>query len=88
MVGFSRFSRSRKEGFLAAEFFGTRRYQNTATRNGYMTWSAWDAQGREWKFQKDHTQNRTKGASGWGLEIIHPHQLHPAARRVSQAAAA
>ena len=42
-----------KAAKLAAEFFGTRRYQNTATRNGYMTWSAWDAQGREWKFQKD-----------------------------------
>ena len=37
----------------AAEFFGTRRYQNTAGRNGYSTWSAWDAEGREWKFQKD-----------------------------------
>ena len=36
-----------KAAKLAAEFFGTRRYQNTATRNGYMTWSAWDAQGRE-----------------------------------------
>ena len=37
----------------AAEFFGTKRYQNTAGRNGYSTWSAWDADGREWKFQKD-----------------------------------
>ena len=42
-----------KAAKLAAEFFGTCRYQNAATRNGYMTWSAWDAQGREWKFQKD-----------------------------------
>lgn len=38
---------------LAAEFFGTGRYENTASRNGYYTWSAWDAQGREWKFQRD-----------------------------------
>jgi len=38
---------------VAAEFFGTGRYQNTATRNGYSTWSAWDSEGREWKFQKD-----------------------------------
>lgn len=38
---------------IAAEFFGTNRYQNTAYRNGYSTWSAWDAQDREWKFQKD-----------------------------------
>ena len=38
---------------LAAEFFGTGRYEDTAYRNGYRTWSAWDAQGREWKFQRD-----------------------------------
>lgn len=38
---------------LAAEFFGTGRYEYTAQRNGYSTWSAWDADGREWKFQKD-----------------------------------
>ena len=38
---------------IAAEFFGTGRFQDTAHRNGYMTWSAWDAQDREWKFQKD-----------------------------------
>ena len=38
---------------IAAEFFGTGRYEDTARRNGYRTWSAWDATGREWKFQKD-----------------------------------
>ena len=38
---------------LAATFFGTNNHRNTASRNGYCTWSAWDAQGREWKFQKD-----------------------------------
>lgn len=38
---------------LAADFFGTGRCENTAARNGYSTWSAWDADGREWKFQKD-----------------------------------
>lgn len=38
---------------IAADFFGTGRYQDTAYRNGYSTWSAWDEQGREWKFQKD-----------------------------------
>ena len=42
-----------KAAKVAAEFFGTDRYENTAGRNGYSTWSAWDAQGREWKFQKD-----------------------------------
>lgn len=38
---------------IAAEYFGTGRYENTAIRNGYSTWSAWDEQGREWKFSKD-----------------------------------
>lgn len=38
---------------IAAKFFGTNRFEDTADRNGYSTWSAWDAQGREWKFQKD-----------------------------------
>ena len=38
---------------VAAEHFGTGRYENTAGRNGYYTWSAWDADGREWKFQRD-----------------------------------
>ena len=42
-----------KAARLAAEFFGTGRFENTAGRNGYYTWSAWDAEGREWKFQKD-----------------------------------
>ena len=42
-----------KAAKLAAEYFGTGRYENTASRNGYSTWSAWDEQGREWKFQKD-----------------------------------
>lgn len=42
-----------KAARLAATFFGTGRYENTARRNGYCTWSAWDADGREWKFQKD-----------------------------------
>ena len=42
-----------KAAKLAAEFFATGRYEDTARRNGYSTWSAWDEQGREWKFQKD-----------------------------------
>ena len=42
-----------KAAELAAAFFGTGRFENTASRNGYYTWSAWDASGREWKFQKD-----------------------------------
>ena len=42
-----------KAARLAATFFGTGRIEYTARRNGYETWSAWDGQGREWKFQKD-----------------------------------
>lgn len=38
---------TRKQAAMkAAEFFGTNRYQDTAFRNGYYTWSAWDAKGR------------------------------------------
>ncbi len=43
----------RRAAEVAAGFFGTGRYRDTAGRNGYYTWSAWDAQGREWKFQRD-----------------------------------
>ena len=42
-----------KAAEIAADFFGTGRHEYTARRNGYETYSAWDAQGREWKFQKD-----------------------------------
>ena len=35
-----------KAAKVAAGFFGTGRYENTAGRNGYSTWSAWDAQAR------------------------------------------
>lgn len=38
---------------IAAKYFGTGRTEYTDDRNGYKTWSAWDAQGREWKFQRD-----------------------------------
>ncbi len=38
---------------VAANFFGTGRFEYTHTVDGYYTWSAWDAQGRKWKFQRD-----------------------------------
>lgn len=38
---------------IAAGYFGTGRYEDTRRRNGYATWSAWDEQDREWKFQRD-----------------------------------
>ena len=43
----------RRAARVAAEFFGTGRYADTARENGYYAWSAWDAEGREWKFQRD-----------------------------------
>ena len=46
-----------KAARVAAEYFVTGRYENTAGRNGYSTWSAWDANGQEWKFQKDASIN-------------------------------
>lgn len=42
-----------KAAKVAAEFFGTFNYESTAYRNGYMTWSAYDSEGREWKFSRD-----------------------------------
>ena len=42
-----------KAAQVAAGFFGTNHYANTAHVNGYYTWSAWDQMGREWKFQRD-----------------------------------
>ena len=32
-----------KAAKIAATYFGTGRFQNTASRNGYYTWSAWDS---------------------------------------------
>ena len=49
MYGISR----RHAAEVAATYFGTGRFEDTAYRNGYNTWSAWDEQGREWKFQRD-----------------------------------
>ena len=43
----------RQAAKVAADFFGTGRFEDTASRNGYYTFSAWDADGREWKFQRD-----------------------------------
>ena len=42
-----------KAAMIAATYFGTGRCEDTAHRNGYCTWSAWDSEGREWKFQRD-----------------------------------
>ena len=54
---------------IAAGFFGTNRYEYTHHRNGYDTWSAWDEQGREWKFQKDVS---IAGAGNQKCELVTP----------------
>ena len=58
-----------KAASIAAQFFGTGRHEYTAGRNGYMTWSAWDADGREWKFQKDVS---ISGPDGEKCELVTP----------------
>ena len=54
---------------IAAGFFGTNHYKDTAAQNGYKTWSAWDAQGREWKFQRDVSIN---GPDDEKCELVTP----------------
>ena len=58
-----------KAAMTAAEFFGTGRYEYTAARNGYMTWSAWDSENREWKFQRDVS---IKGPDDEKCELVTP----------------
>lgn len=58
-----------KAAQVAAEFFGTGRYSYTDARNGYYTWSAWDAQGREWKFQRDSS---ISGRDNEKCELVTP----------------
>ncbi|MBQ3654089.1 MAG: amidoligase family protein [Synergistaceae bacterium] len=53
---------------VASEFFGTY-YQFTGPRNGYVTWSAWDGQGREWKFQQDCS---IRGDADQQCELVTP----------------
>ncbi len=53
----------------AAEFFGTGRFSDTSRINGYSAWSAWDAEGREWKFQKDVSIN---GPDAEKCEMVTP----------------
>lgn len=54
---------------IAAKHFGTHLYQDTDSRNGYRTWSAWDADGREWKFQRDSSIN---GPDDERCELVTP----------------
>ncbi len=65
MTGITR----RKAAEIAANLFGTGRYENTAFRNEYMTWSAYDRAGREWKFSRDASIN---GLPSEQCELITP----------------
>ena len=58
-----------KAAKVAASYFGTGTYRNTARVNGYSTWSAWDQQGREWKFSKDVS---IAGPDGEETELVTP----------------
>ena len=54
---------------VAAGYFGTNHYANTASVDGYYTWSAWDQQGRKWKFQRDVS---IKGPDSEKCELVTP----------------
>ena len=54
---------------IAGHFFGTNKAEYTASRNGYQTWSAWDGQGREWKFQRDVS---IQGPENQKCELVTP----------------
>ena len=58
-----------KAAQVAAEFFGTNHYEYTGGRNGYETWSAWDSNHREWKFQKDSSIH---GPDSQKCELVTP----------------
>ena len=61
---------SRKEAAkIAAEHFGTGRWEDTDYRNGYRTFSAWDQQDREWKFSYDSS---IAGPESQRCELISP----------------
>ena len=54
---------------LAAEFFGTGRYAYTDATDGYRTWSAYDQQGRKWKFSHDSSIH---GIESQRCELVTP----------------
>jgi len=58
-----------KAAKVAAGYFGTNHYAYTANVDGYYTWSAWDQQGRKWKFQRDVSIH---GADDEKCELVTP----------------
>ena len=67
-IEMNRISRE-KASKIAAEFFGTDRSEFTNSTNSYMTWSAWDEDNREWKFQRDTS---IKGKDEEKCELVTP----------------
>ncbi|MBR2215970.1 MAG: amidoligase family protein [Selenomonadaceae bacterium] len=55
---------------VAAMYFGTYNYKDTASTNGYYAWSAWDGEGREWKFQRDVSINASRNTEQ--TELVTP----------------
>ena len=59
---------TRKEAArIAADYFGTGRYEYRGY--GYSAWSAWDSEGREWKFMSDSS---IRVQSGEACELVTP----------------
>ena len=59
-----------KAARVAARYFGTHRYENTAGRNGYSTWSAWDAQAGNGNFRRTSAlQDRIAKNAKWLLRF-------------------
>jgi predicted RNA-binding Zn-ribbon protein involved in translation (DUF1610 family) len=56
-----------KAAKIAATHFRIGKFENTASKNSYNTWSVWDEQGRKWKFQKD---SRIKGIYNEKCELV------------------
>ena len=54
---------------IAADYFGTHHFEDTHRRNSYYTWSAWDQEGREWKFQRDSS---ISGPDSERCELVTP----------------
>ena len=58
-----------KAARVAADYFKTGQYEFTGGRNGYVTWSAWDADRQEWKFQQDVS---IRGGADEQCELVTP----------------
>ena len=58
-----------RAAMVAARYFRTGDYRYTGNSDGYSTWSAWDAEGRKWKFSSDSS---ITGPSAEQCELVSP----------------